>query len=131
MLDCGGIIGFTTSFVYLGSLLYYDLSGDHDVDARIKKASKAFEALRDRFFSTSAVLVLLMGKVVAGGVLSVLLYSCESWCLSAASLNVLYRWHHKTDACGAAENRGGGLLLLFPVVLLWPHYARELGFGEI
>jgi len=36
VLDCGGTIGFTTSFVYLGSLLHYDLSDDHDVDARIK-----------------------------------------------------------------------------------------------
>ena len=47
VLDCGGTVSFTESFVYLGSLLHRDLSDHHDVDARIKKASKAFGALRD------------------------------------------------------------------------------------
>ena len=41
ILDCGGTASFTQSFVYLGSLLHRDLSDHHDVDARIKKASKA------------------------------------------------------------------------------------------
>ena len=77
------------------TVLYYGLSVDHDADARIKKAPKAFGAPRDRFFSTSAVPERLKGKVYAGGVLSVLLYGCESWCLSAASLNKLCRWHNK------------------------------------
>ena len=52
VLDCGGTVSFTQSFVYLRSLLHRDLSDHHDVDARIKKASKAFGALRDRIFST-------------------------------------------------------------------------------
>jgi hypothetical protein len=47
VLDCGGTVSFTKSFVYLGSLLHCDLSDDHDVDARIKKASKAFGAAAD------------------------------------------------------------------------------------
>ena len=29
-LSCGGTISFTKSFVYLGSLLHYDLSDHHD-----------------------------------------------------------------------------------------------------
>ena len=75
VLDCDdGTINFTTSFVYLGSLLHYGLYDDHDVDARIKKSSKAFGALRDRFFSTSSVPERLKAKVHAGGVVSVLLY---------------------------------------------------------
>jgi hypothetical protein len=37
----------------------------------------------------------LKGKVYASGVLAVLLYGCESWCLTAASLNKLRRWHNK------------------------------------
>ena len=53
VLDIGGTVSFTQSFVYLvGSLLHRDLSDHHDVDARIKKASKGFGALRDRIFST-------------------------------------------------------------------------------
>ena len=95
VLDCGGTVSFTKSFLYLGSLLHYDLSDDHDVDTRIKKASKAFGALRDRFFSSATVPERLKGKIYADGVLSVLLYGCESWCLSAKSLNKLTLWHNK------------------------------------
>jgi len=63
VLDCGGTVSFTQSFVYLGSLLHRDLSDHHDVDARIKKASKAFGALRDHFFSTRDVSERLKGKI--------------------------------------------------------------------
>jgi len=37
----------------------------------------------------------MKGQVYAGGVLEVLLYGCESWCLAAASLNKLCLWHNK------------------------------------
>ena len=52
LLHCGGIVSFTESFVYLGSLLHYDLSDHHDVEARLKKASQAFGALRSKIFSS-------------------------------------------------------------------------------
>jgi len=48
VLDCGGTVSFMEKFVYLGSLLHRDLKDKHDVDARIKKASQAFGALRDK-----------------------------------------------------------------------------------
>jgi hypothetical protein len=95
VLSCGGTISFTESFVYLGSLLHRDLTDHHDVDARIKKAAKAFGALRDRVFSSKDVPERLKGKVYSGGVLSVLLYGCESWCLTAESINRLSLWHNK------------------------------------
>ena len=37
----------------------------------------------------------LKGKIYAGGVLAVLLYGCESWCLTAESIKRLSRWHNK------------------------------------
>jgi len=95
VLDCGGMVGFTLPFVYLGSLLHRDLSENHDVDARIKKASKAFGALRDHFFSTRDVSERLKGKIFTGGVLAVLLYGCESWCLTAESISRRRNWHNK------------------------------------
>ena len=94
VLDCGGTVSFSESFVYLGSLHHHDLSDHHDVEARIKKASKAFGALRDRFFGSRDVPERLKGKVYAGGVLAVLLYGCESWCLTAASIQRLSLWHN-------------------------------------
>jgi hypothetical protein len=83
VLDCGGAVSFTQSFVY------------HDVDARIKKAAHASGALRDRVFSSRDVPERLKGKVYAGGVLAVLLYGCESWCLAAEAITRLRNWHNK------------------------------------
>ena len=82
VLDCGGTASFTQSFVYLWSLLHRDLSDHHDVDARINKASEAFSALRGHFFITRDVSERLKKKIYSGGVLAVLLYGCESWCLT-------------------------------------------------
>ena len=95
VLDCGGTVSFTESFVYLGSLLHYDLSDHHDVEARLKKASQAFGALRSKIFSSRDIPERLKGKVYAGGVLAVLLYGCESWCLTADSVQRLANWHNK------------------------------------
>jgi len=55
VLDCGGTVSFAQSFVYLGSLLHSDLAGYHDVGARLKTATMAFGALRDRVFSSRGV----------------------------------------------------------------------------
>jgi exonuclease III len=95
VLDCGGTIGFAESFVYLGSLLHCDLSDHHDVEARIKKASQAFGALRSKIFGSADIPERLKGKVYSGGVLAVLLYGCESWCLKAESVRRLSNWHNK------------------------------------
>ena len=75
--------------------LRLDLSDHHDVDARIKKAFKAFGALRDHLFSTHDVFERLKGKIYSGGVLAVLLYGCKSWCLTAESISRLCNWHNK------------------------------------
>ena len=72
--DCGGTVSFKESFVYLGSLLHFDLSDHHDVEARLKKASQAYGALRSKIFSSRNIPERLKGKVYAGGVLAVLLY---------------------------------------------------------
>ncbi len=86
---------FTESFVYLGSLLHYDLSDHHGVEARLKKASQAFGAMRSEIFSSRDIPERLKGKVYAGCVLAVLLYGCESWCLTAESVRRLANWHNK------------------------------------
>ena len=59
-------------------MLHYDLSDHHDVEARLKKAPRAFGALRSKIFSSRDILERLKGKVYAGGVLAVFLYGCES-----------------------------------------------------
>ena len=83
LLDCGGTVSFTESFVYLGSLLHYDLSDHHDVEARLKKAPQAFGTLRTQILSSRNIPERLKGKVYAGGVLAVLLCGFELWYLTA------------------------------------------------
>ena len=43
VLNCGGTVSFTESYVYLGSLLHYDqcLTDHHDVEARITRNTRA------------------------------------------------------------------------------------------
>ncbi len=75
-------VPFTESFVYLGSLLHYDLSGHHDAEAQLKNASQAIVALRSKISSSRELPVRLKGKIDAGGILAVMLYGCEWWCLT-------------------------------------------------
>ena len=49
MLNCGGTVSFTEPFVYLGSLLHYNLS------ARIKEASSAFGAMRSKISGSADI----------------------------------------------------------------------------
>ena len=91
MLDCGGTIGFIESFVYPSSTLHRDLSDHRDVDYRTKKASQPYGALRDHFFGSEDVPEGLKGKVYATGVFALLLYGCESWCLTAEMIQKLSR----------------------------------------
>ena len=56
---------------------------------------QAFGALRSKIFSSRDISERLKGKVYAGGVLAVLLYGCESWCLTAESVRRLANWHNK------------------------------------
>ena len=67
----------------------YDVPDHHDVEARLKKAPQAFGAMRGEIFSSHGIPERLKGKVYAGGVLAVLLYGCESWCLTAESVRRL------------------------------------------
>ena len=81
--------------LYLGSLLHSDLADLHDVNTRLKKASMAFGALRDRVFSSRGAPDRLKGRLYQSSVLAVLLYGCESWCLKAEDITLLRNWHNK------------------------------------
>jgi hypothetical protein len=70
LLDCGDTVSFTELFMYLGSLLHYDMS---DTTTRLKKAFQAFGALCSKIFSSRDIPEWVKGKVYSGGVLAVLL----------------------------------------------------------
>ena len=80
---------------------YQIIIDNHGVDAQIKKASKACGALRGHSFSTRDVSERLEEKIYSGGVLAVLLYGCESWCLTAESASRLRNWHNNITSAYA------------------------------
>ena len=95
-LACGGTIRYTPQFTYLGSMIHCSLSDSHDVANRIRKASAAFGALRETIFGTKYVPLQAKAALYSSGVLSVLLYGCESWCLTQKGmLTPLRNWHNK------------------------------------
>ena len=61
-------------------MIHCSLSDSHDVANRIRKASAAFGALRETIFGTKYVPLQAKAALYSPGVLSVLLYGCESWC---------------------------------------------------
>ena len=87
-------MSFSQSFTYLGSVIHSDLSDKHDVENRIKKATAAFGALRKTIFGTKYVPSKVKRQLYVGGVLSVLLFGCESWCLTMEMIVLLRNWHN-------------------------------------
>ena len=58
VLNCGGTVSFTESYVYLGSLLYYDqcLTDHHDVEARITRVLRVRSVSREEVGASAGVL---------------------------------------------------------------------------
>ena len=75
-------------------MLSMECTNDEDVDARVKSASKAFGALSKCVFRSSHVSIEAKRAAYVALVLSVLLYGCESWCLTAKLWAKLRVFHH-------------------------------------
>jgi hypothetical protein len=90
-----GFISFTDEFRYLGSTIHESLTSDADVDARIRKATAAFGALRECLFSKKHVSSKDKGKAYSVLVLTILLYGSECWCLREDLFNRLRVFHNR------------------------------------
>jgi hypothetical protein len=90
-----GFISFTDDFRYLGSTIHESLTSDADVDARIRKATAAFGALRDCFFANKRISAKDKGKGYTVLVLTILLYGSECWCLREDLFNRLRVFHNR------------------------------------
>ncbi len=77
-----------------GSWIAFDLSDCSDVTHRTNKASGAFGTLcKEEHFGTKYVTYEAKRKAFTGIILSVLLFGCESWCLTADLVGTLANWH--------------------------------------
>uniref|UniRef100_A0A7S0LG95 Reverse transcriptase domain-containing protein n=1 Tax=Coccolithus braarudii TaxID=221442 RepID=A0A7S0LG95_9EUKA len=82
-----------TEFPYLGDIVARDGGDGTAVDRRISAASKAFGALRKCIFASSSVNAGAKRAVYESIVLSILLYGCESWCLTETHRSRLRTFH--------------------------------------
>ena len=113
--DQGDTVSFTKNFKYLGSRIQWDLRDDHDVFSRIKAAAGAFGSLRDSAVNSKHIRPYTKKIEYLTIVINLLLYGCESWCLTKKLLRQLncflsrcirtmcrvtkwQTWHHKIDS---------------------------------
>eukprot|EP00957_Ditylum_brightwellii_P124493 9487552-Ditylum_brightwellii.AAC.2 len=77
-MDNGKCIPVVHKFCYLGSMITTDLRGQADVDNHIKKASKAFGALRHSIFSSKSVSFATKKATYTGLALAILFHGAET-----------------------------------------------------
>ena len=94
LLVDGGEVPFTVKFKLLGSILAHNLKDDSEIDARIRSAQGAFQAIRKQFFSAKGIKNVHKKTAYEGLVLSILLYGCETWGLPKQQLNRLQMFHN-------------------------------------
>ena len=104
-LDGGTFMPVVDMFRYLGSWLTRDGRDDCDVVARIETAGNAFGALRSCIFSSTTVSFRTKKIVYLALILSILLYGCESWCLTEALLHKLRLFHRQCIRAMCRVNR--------------------------
>ena len=95
LLDDGTFIPIVALFCYLGSLLTRDCRDDADVEKRIEAAGGAFGALRKCLFSSTKLSFIAKRAAYTILILSILLYGCESWCLTEKLYCKLRTFHHR------------------------------------
>lgn len=82
----------TDSFVYLGSRISSDCSSEAEINRRLSLARSAFGRLY-RVWRSRRVRSRTKIRILDTCVLPVLLYGCESWCLSATTARRLDAYH--------------------------------------
>ena len=87
-------VPFTPAFKYLGSQIHHSLSDAHDVQQRIASASAMFGSLKSTLCARHVQLK-LKGKIYRSLVVSILLYGCEAWALTAELRWQLIAFHRR------------------------------------
>ena len=90
-----GWVSFTTEFKYLSSITHSSLRSDADVNYKITKATAAFGALKQCFFSKMDSSHKDKGTVYVALCLTVLLYGSECWSLTGKLFSRLRAFHAK------------------------------------
>uniref|UniRef100_A0A5F8H9R7 RNA-directed DNA polymerase n=1 Tax=Monodelphis domestica TaxID=13616 RepID=A0A5F8H9R7_MONDO len=92
----GTQLSTVNTFKYLGSTIANDGSLDHEINARIQKASQALGRLRCKVLQHRGVSTATKLKVYNAVVLSSLLYGCEPWTLYRKHMKQLEQFHQRS-----------------------------------
>ena len=93
-LKTGGYISYTKEFKYLGSIITQDLRDNTEIEGRIKKGQAAVAALINVWRNPHIDLWMKKQLYIALP-LSIALWGCESWTLTAENQRKLNTFHHK------------------------------------
>ena len=85
----------TDSFTYLGSTLSREANIDMEVNNRLSIANSAFGRLRKKVWELREIIQDTKLKVYMAMVLTVLLYSCETWTVYSRHARKLNHFHTK------------------------------------
>ena len=91
----GGEVPFTTKFKYLSSTLSSSLTDDDEIDARVKAAAGAFASVRQNFFASQQIRSCHKSAAYEGLILSILLFGCETWAVTADLMRRLQSFHNR------------------------------------
>ena len=91
----GARLDVVDTFVYLGSTVLRDSSLDAEIYSHISKASVAFGKLEKRVWADCDITINAKISVYRTCVLTVLLYSAETWTTHKKHTNLLERVHQK------------------------------------
>jgi len=96
-LPSGNVVPVVDRAKYLdvGSMLGRDGTDRLDVEARIAAATRAFGSLSTLVFKSTSVSPAAKREAYVALVLSILLYRCEGWSLTAALWGKLRSFHHR------------------------------------
>jgi len=93
-ITVGGVpLQYVDKFCYLGSIISSDGSLDGEISHSIAKASAAFDQLRNRLWNEDGVRLRTKIDVYRAVVLSILLYSCETWTIYRRHIYSLDKFH--------------------------------------
>jgi hypothetical protein len=97
--DALGIVTFTQQFRHLCAISSSSLSDDDKIAQRLRSAAAAFGCLRKWVFGHSfgsrSLPLVSKGKLHSTLVLSLLLYGCENWVLTAPLRQLLNTFHNR------------------------------------
>ena len=94
MISSHHFVSFTDKFRYLGSIINTSLTANDDISNRLKKAARAYGAMR-KVLCNRSINAKVRGQIYLVTVMANLLFGCETWPMTEAQMHRLRLYHRK------------------------------------